>query len=61
MIKLEDKMGAVIGNAAKDLETTKAEPIDCIPYVGIPYNIGLINASVPLTRRQRRALKRKKK
>ncbi len=41
------------------METKKNQ--DCIPWVLPKFITGLTNASVPLTRRERRALKRKKK
>lgn len=55
MIKLEDVLAEILGT-----KKAKSDKIDYIPY-GMPDSKGLINASVPLTRRERRALKRKEK
>lgn len=56
-----DKIRVVAGKIAGDCEKMNAVPIDCIPYKRMSISKGLINASVPLTRRERRTLKRKAK
>ena len=59
MITFEDAIKAVVVKVAKDCKKEITNKIDYIPY-GMPDSKGLINASVPLTRRERRVLKRKK-
>lgn len=59
---LESAIGIVTKNVAKDLELAKAKAIDSSDHImWLPPCNGLVNASVPRTRRERRKLEMERK
>lgn len=60
-ITLEEAIGVIIKNAAKDLELIKAKATDSSDHImELPPCNGLVNASVPQTRSERRKLERRR-